>query len=470
VSISKRIVKHTVNFGLGNALPRAINLLLIPIYTIFLTPEDFGIVELTTSLGGFLVILMRFGVPGSVSRYYFEYRDNEQDVRDYATTVYYFLMASSVVVALIAGILLYYFRANITPGLPFYPFIVLAIINSGLSSNSDLQKRLLQAREQSRYMALLNIGFSLFTILLTVTFVVFLRMAALGIVLAQVVTSFAFFFQAQYYLRSDLRGRFRLGLLYSSLKYGVGILPHHLFAALTPLIAKALLVSSSSLVALGLYSVALKLTLPLEVLYRSFSQGFQPVYFDVRKQLEKGTAKENELPKLFQRIWLLAVACFSGVVLLGPLVMVKFIPSAYHDAVPLVPIIAIGFLGEVLYLLHVSDLYYTKRTGSVPIITALGLMVNLGFTYAVVDEWGAKGVALGAALGYVTWAAISFVLSRNVIEIYGLSFFVSLLIGGVVYFLNSVVPFEHLAYRLLSLIGVCLLLAFLNFAKSRSSG
>lgn len=467
-AVYKRLFRHTVNFGLGSALPKAINFFLIPLYTAFLNPTDFGVVELCMSLGAFTLILMRCGVPGSVTRYYFEHRDDENDIKDYVTTVFYFLIGSSLVIGVIVGVILWFFGQQLTPGLIFYPFIALVLLNSALSANSDLQKRLLQAREQSRYMAFLNVAFSFLTILLSVTFVVFLRMAALGMVLAQAITTLVFFVQAQSYLRSDLRGRFRPDFLRSSVKYGMGILPHHLFTALTPLIAKSLLASTSSMVALGVYAVALKLTLPLEVLYRSFNQGFQPVYFDIRKQLEKGTAKKYELPKLFERIWLLAVIAFSAVVLVGPWFIVEFIPSTYYDAVPIVPIIAIGFLGEVLYALHVGDLYYSKRTSSVPIITALGLMVNLGFTYMVVDEWGPKGVAWGAAIGYLTWAVVSFIFSRKAIGIYRLSFVISLIVVCLVYYLNTVVPLDHLLHRMLILAGASAFSLSFIFAKNRA--
>src|SRR5690606_1488915 len=130
-----------------------------------------------------------------------------------------------------------------------------------------------------------------------------------------------------------------------------------------------------------IYGVALKLTLPLDVLFNSFNQGFQPVYFSIRKRMEADQIPSVTLPELFLRIWLAGVVCFAVVVLMGPWFVATFIQEAYHGSIPLMRIIAVGFLFHLLYLLQVSDLYYSKRTFSIPLITGTGLVVNLAFVY-----------------------------------------------------------------------------------------
>lgn len=457
-NLTKRLAKHTLLFGLGNVLPKAISFLLIPVYTIYLTPDDFGIAELCTSIGAFMVILMRLGVPGSVTRFYFEFEDNIQDVRDYVTTVYYFLFAASILIGVVGGALLWWFQPVLTPGVLFYPFILLVLINNFFSTNSDLQKRLLQAREQSRYMAGINVAVSLVSISLTVLMVVHFQLGALGMVLAQALSSFVFFIQAQFYLRSELGGKFRRDFLKTSLKYGRGLLPHHLFAALAPLLAKSLLAGTNSVAALGIYALALKLTLPLDVLYNSFNQGFQPVYFKTRKQIDADERHPGELTSLFSRIWIVAVGVYSVLVLMAPWFIVRFIPVRYHDAIPLIPIIGLGFLGQILYMLQSSDLYYSKRTSVIPLITGLGLLVNLLISYFSVTRFGAMGVALASSLGFLTWAVVSYGLSRTVVPIFKLSFFIPMLGVVSVIAINHTLNYQSFALRsgitMITIIGI----------------
>ena len=42
----RKILKHSAIYGVGTALTKAVGFLMIPIYTRYLTPADYGIFEL----------------------------------------------------------------------------------------------------------------------------------------------------------------------------------------------------------------------------------------------------------------------------------------------------------------------------------------------------------------------------------------------------------------------------------------
>ena len=85
-----RLSSATFNYGLGQILPMIIGFFLIPVYTRYLTPEDYGIVALAGPLSALIVILMRVGVPGAVTRFYYDYKEGSE-LRNYITTVSKFL-------------------------------------------------------------------------------------------------------------------------------------------------------------------------------------------------------------------------------------------------------------------------------------------------------------------------------------------------------------------------------------------
>ena len=85
----KRLTGATLNYGLGSLLPQVLSFLLVPVFTAFLTPGDYGLLELAASLATVLVILMRLGMPGALTRYYFEYREGEA-LRNYVTSLAWF--------------------------------------------------------------------------------------------------------------------------------------------------------------------------------------------------------------------------------------------------------------------------------------------------------------------------------------------------------------------------------------------
>ncbi len=102
-----------------------------------------------------------------------------------------------------------------------------SLVTAFFSSTPDLQRRLLQAREQSAYSAGLSIIFGILTILLNLLFVVGFGLGGLGVLWVGLIVSVIFTGVAFYNHRQDLRGRFSAAKLRSALGYGLPLLPHH---------------------------------------------------------------------------------------------------------------------------------------------------------------------------------------------------------------------------------------------------
>ena len=74
---SNKLVKNKLNYSVGEILPRAVSFFLLPIYTRFLTPVDYGISSYTSTIVGFLCVLGAFSLNSYALRFYFVYVDEE---------------------------------------------------------------------------------------------------------------------------------------------------------------------------------------------------------------------------------------------------------------------------------------------------------------------------------------------------------------------------------------------------------
>jgi O-antigen/teichoic acid export membrane protein len=395
-----------LNFGIANVMTKAIGFFLIPVYTQYLTPQDYGIVEICASFSAFAIVFMRLGVPGSVLRFYFDYKDDESAFIDYITTIHRLLIASSIVIGLIMALLSVIFSESLLSGVLFVPFIALVLINSAFSANNDLQKRLLQSKEDTAYMAKLNIATASLGIGITILFVVVFEMGALGLILSQSVTTFLFFVQSQFYLRKYVSGKFRPKMIVSSLKYGVALLPHHLFAVLAPFLSKGILNYKESLAALGIYSLALRFMQPLDIIYDIFNKSFAPIYFSLRKNKE-----DQKIRSVYISVWYIAIFIFASAALILPTIIPLITPQRFHESSNLIPILTLGFMGQIAYMFFLQERFYDKKTKFVSIITGLGLAVNLTVTALTVNQFGVYSIAVAYSSGFITWAITAYLFS-----------------------------------------------------------
>ncbi len=458
--LGKRILSAMLNFGIANVMTKIIGFLLIPLYTSYLDPADYGIVELCSSLAAFSVIFMRLGVPGSVSRFYFDHKDDVKSLSDYVVTVHRFLMASSLGIGVIIAVITFWFSDVLLPGLLFLPFIGLVLVNSAFSANGDLQKRLLQSKEESAYMAKLNIVTATLSILLALFFVVYMELGALGFILSQSATTLIFYIQAQVYLRTYLKqGSFKPAMLKDSVKYGMGLLPHHLFAVLAPLLSKGILNYKESLAALGLFSLSLRFIQPLDIIYNIFNKAFVPIYFSLRK-----SNADDQIRRVYTICWYVAIALFSFTAIVLPSVLLLVTPERFHPSASLIPILSIGFMGQLAYSFFMMEKFYDKQTRYVSMVTIFGLVVNLLVTIICVESFGVFAIAYAYSAGFVSWAVAGYFLSgRQFLQYINLQ---TILIGLVfsigVFLFTYNIPNENIVARSLFFTGILLVIAFLN--------
>ena len=71
----RRLGKHSAIYGFGGLVQRILAVLLLPVYTRYLSPSDYGIVETLIALTTVLVITLRLGITNAFFRFYFDSPD-----------------------------------------------------------------------------------------------------------------------------------------------------------------------------------------------------------------------------------------------------------------------------------------------------------------------------------------------------------------------------------------------------------
>ncbi|MDF2751460.1 MAG: polysaccharide biosynthesis protein, partial [Gaiellaceae bacterium] len=100
----RRLGRHSVIYGLGGIVSRVLAVFLLPLYTRYLDPADFGAVGLIVALSAVLVTVLRLGISSAFFRYYFDTKEPAQR-RLVVRTSFWFTMGSATL-GLAAGVLL----------------------------------------------------------------------------------------------------------------------------------------------------------------------------------------------------------------------------------------------------------------------------------------------------------------------------------------------------------------------------
>jgi hypothetical protein len=68
----KELLRHSAVYGLGSIVARVVAVLLLPLYTRYLSPSDYGLIETLVALSAVLTALVAQAMKSAFFRFYFD--------------------------------------------------------------------------------------------------------------------------------------------------------------------------------------------------------------------------------------------------------------------------------------------------------------------------------------------------------------------------------------------------------------
>jgi O-antigen/teichoic acid export membrane protein len=407
-----RVARAFLNYGLGGYLPQIVNFLLVPMYTHYIAPAQMGILDVCLTAQVLLVTVMRLGMSGSVTRYYFDLKDSPE-FRDFITTVAMTMLALSCVGVLIgftAGPIIF---QRWFPQIPFHPYMDISLATAFFQGVPDLQRRLHEAREQSSANAKLSVSMGVFTTTTNIVCVVGLGLGAVGVLWAGLASAIVFAVVMYINNREDLRGRFHLPSLRQALKYGLPLVPHHAAAWAQQFVGRWVLSGVATAAAVGHLGLATRLASPLTIATSAFASAYSPVYFSWRKELPAADS-HREARRVSRVVLTLGAIAVAGAATLGGFLVRHVMNPSYRPASPVVGIVAAALFSHLVYTTIAVEFFFSKNTKWISTMFVLSATVNLVLVAIFAPRWGASAAAAAQLFGsLVSVAVASYMTSRT---------------------------------------------------------
>ena len=88
----RNLFRNLAIYGFGDVATSIVSLLLLPIYTRYLTPSDYGVIAMLLTIEAVAKVLFRWGVDTAFMRLYYDCVDQPARQR-LASTIFFFLLA-----------------------------------------------------------------------------------------------------------------------------------------------------------------------------------------------------------------------------------------------------------------------------------------------------------------------------------------------------------------------------------------
>ena len=405
----KNIFKHSAIYGLGNLSTKVVSFILLPVFTRFLLPSDYGIIELLTITSSIIVVILNFGMNTAIFKSYFNYEEEEKKRLVLSTAFFYSIVVTLTFLAILLS-QASSFSSMLFGKTAYTPHIRLMLFSAFFSTVMLVPLAVLRAEERS----VLYIGFTVtqvtLMLALNIYFVVVLKMGVLGILWGSVISGGLVYAGGLLYLLRRIRLEFSWYELKVMLAFGSPLIAAALANKVLTSADRYLLKYLADLHEVGLYSLGYKISsVMLVFVVQPFALAWPVVMFKLAKKEGAKKIYGNVLTYyVLVASWIaLALSIFSREVI------AVMAPPVYRDAYRVVPMLTVAALfSGVFYIVNVG-LNLEKKTGYFPFIIGGAAAFNIAANYLLIPKFGMMGASFATALSQILIVAVTFKVSNR---------------------------------------------------------
>src|SRR5919197_6787944 len=368
-----RLARHSAIYGLGGMVSRLLAVLLLPLYTAYLTGRDYGRVETLTALTAVLVTLLRLGISSAFFRFYFDSQDQARRTLVVRTS-FWFTMAMATL-GLVAGFALATPIAHVLR-LGDDPWLVRAgFVGLWAQMNYEQLTSLFRVEERPVAFVSASIANIFITVGATVLLVVGLHKGATGAVVGNFLGTLTVYFALLAYRRYQLGLQFDRGLLRAMNRFGMPLVPSALALWAINFVDRFFVAVFKGQSEVGVYSLAVRTSSVIVFLMVAFRLAWPAFAYSIE---DESVAKRTYA---FVLTYLLLVCCWVSLVLglLSPWIVDVLAPGkpAFWRASEAVGILAFAGTAYAGYTVLAIGIGRARRPQLNWIVTGAAALVNV---------------------------------------------------------------------------------------------
>jgi O-antigen/teichoic acid export membrane protein len=405
----RRLATTGAAYTASSVLSKLIAVALLPLYTAYLTPSDYGAAEVVLASVIAISIVVRLGLIEALLRfYYLPDVDRPAVVRTGFAALFWATSAGALILLPFAEPISRALLEEAEPDL-----IRLGVLGLWTLTLWEYALTLLRVDERARAYFGLTVLNVVATIPVTAWLVVVEDQGAAGILWGTFGTGTAFLAVQLWRERRRLGLAFETPLLRRMIRFGLPTMPAELTLYSLNFIDRILIVRLAGLAEAGLYALAIKFAQGINVLARGFQLAFPPLAYSI--------ADDDEARRAYSLIvtWFAAVLAFAttGLWLLSRWIVELLAAPEFFEAHEAVGLLATGVSLYAIYLVLVVILGRTGRTEFNLPATVAGTVVNIALNLILIPSEGIVGAGIALVASYLVVVVLMYALTQRLFPV-----------------------------------------------------
>ena len=405
----QRLKSDALVYGVGQALGRGVQFLLVPILTRLLTPDVYGVSDLVLAYSQFVVLTLVFGTDAALVRFFYQEPDRDARRGMISASLAFRLglgVMATLLFSLLAGTIAHQFlgsdvyRKYVAIGAWTLPFSLLVLFGNDV----------LRVTFQPVKFVALNVTQAVVTGGVSWWLVANRGLGVAGILYGKLLGDACAALLAMALIRHNFTLRPNFATLGRMLRFGTPLVPAALAYGVISAADRYWLQHSRSLAEVGVYAVAVKFFSLVMLGVQAFSLAFFPF-----AHARAGTA---DAPKIYALVLARYVALASlaalAAGLFAPEALSWLVPSVYREAARPALLLTFAAVAYGAYYVACLGVQLALQTQYLMLTAGIGAATSWVANALLTPRLGPFGAALATLSGNVALAVSTYLVSQRV--------------------------------------------------------
>ena len=389
----KKLVSNTLILGAGTFASKLIVLLMMPFYTLILSPEQFGTADLVTQTANMIIPIACIGICEGLFRFSLDCKDKQK-------------VFSTGISALTVGSVLMFVLIPLLNFFDVFDGYVLLIGAYVLCANfHSACAQYIRAQGRMSLFALQGIINTLLTVVLNILFLWVFELGTLGYVLSVVIgdlTVTVFIVVVAKLYRDFTPRKFSRETLSELLKFSIPYIPTTMLWLITSVSDRYIVKAFCGIEETGLYAAAYKIPTLITLACGVFIEAWQ---FSAVKDAD-GAEREQFFSKVYSAYLAFIFIAASVLIASSKIFTDILLADSYYESWRYVPILIVSTVFSTL-VSFMGSVYFVEKKSVLSMLTALmGAAINVVLNFILIPDHGAMGAAVATFISYLAVYAI----------------------------------------------------------------
>jgi O-antigen/teichoic acid export membrane protein len=447
----KHYLKKTIDYAAGNFFNKVLLILLLPIFTHFLLPQEFAVYTNLMIFFSFASLIYLLGIHQAIFSHFYDVKTVEYQF-SLISSIYVILtvfgFALSILIILLKNELSLLVLRSTDYSHLFYYIAVILFFNMLFSISLSLMNIMERSRQYAIISALQNVIVLLLIILFSINNKFSVEHYFIFLAIASVIASFVGITQIikivkKLQVPKKEKKYFSSAIVSSMLKFGIVMIPGTISMLILQASDRYMLtyLSANTMHDVGIYSAGYRIGMIMHFLVTMISLVYLPYAMKIAKE-----PQAQSINRSMFKYFVIFGSLFGSLIIIYSQEIFRYIIDSNY--ITSYKIVFAGVISSFLYgIFNIININYyaRKKAGNITLAVILGSIINIALNFFLIPKYGIFGAGIASIISYLFIVIFNYFIAA---QLYKFRYPVLLIFVGLI-ILSSATLFNN--YLLLNL-------------------